>query len=147
MTSRNKLRTRTTREGFRSTCNAFSNSKKLCSFGVGERMPSIKKPINDSIGSDLRSSITKRSAGFGIGSRFQSPSPLDQRQKSPEPGSYDLPSEFRIQTADAPKRNCFSFGIGHKAYEKVYIPGMAKLNSDSPDPGKYTSNYMNISHN
>jgi hypothetical protein len=77
MTTRNNLGNRTARDGFRNTYNGTCDtSKKLSTFGTSERMPLIKRPINESIGSDLRSSITKRSTGFGIGSRFKSPSPL-----------------------------------------------------------------------
>ena len=115
-------------------------------FGKEERMPAIRKVVNQSIGSDLRSSINERACGFGIGSRFKSPELVRQSQ-SPPPGSYDLPSDFRLNTQESPKRNCFSFGISHKAYSKVYIPGLVQSNNNSPDPGKYTNDYLNISHN
>lgn len=110
-------------------------------------MPPVKRALNQSIGTDMRSSISTRAAGFGFGARFKSPSPARQGLQSPPPGSYDLPSDFRVATAESPKRNCFSFGISHKAYEKVYVPGMVTYNYDAPDPGKYTNEYLNISHN
>ena len=37
------------------------------SFGKEDRMPAIRKAVNQSIGSDLRSSINERACGFGIG--------------------------------------------------------------------------------
>jgi hypothetical protein len=72
MKSRNKLGNRTTRAYI-----ARSNvPHQHHSFGKEQRMPPIKKIMNQSIGYDMRSSLTKRGAGFGIGSRFKSPSPL-----------------------------------------------------------------------
>jgi len=62
----------------RNTIANFGHTNQLYSFGKEERLPSVKRPINQSIGSDVRSSMTKRSAGFGIGMRFKSPSPTRQ---------------------------------------------------------------------
>ena len=143
MKSRNKVGHRT----MRTVYGGSDVSNRIYSFGKEERMPAIHKIVNQSIGSDMRSSISKRGCGFGIGSRFKSPSPLRQSYESPPPGTYEVQSEFRVSTAESPKRNCFTFGIGHDAYKKVYIPGQFLPNTTSPDPGKYTNDYLKISHN
>lgn len=56
---------------------------------------------------------------------------MEVRQKSPDPGHYDLKSDFDIGkpgTANSTKRGIYSFGIGRDSYKKVYLPedpGMA----------------------
>lgn len=53
-------------------------------------------------------------ASFGIGEK----SPLKKIHcESPEPGSYQLKSEF---DKNVEKELGFSFGIGHQHYQKVY---------------------------
>lgn len=48
----------------------FSKTNQVFSFGKERRFPSVKRNVNDSIGYDLPSTRTKRSAGFSIGNRF-----------------------------------------------------------------------------
>lgn len=50
---------------------------------------------------------------------------MELRKKSPDPGVYDLKSEFDIGkpgTAGGSKRGIYTFGIGRQMYEKVYLP-------------------------
>ena len=72
---------------------------------------------------DLPGTKCKRSAGFGIGQRFSTP--MELRKKSPDPGVYELKSDFDIGkpgTAGWTKRGIYTFGVGRQMYQKVYLP-------------------------
>jgi hypothetical protein len=103
---------------------------------------------------DLPCTFNKRSSGFGIGQRFNLP--IDHRKKSPDPGVYQLKSDFDIgkpSTANTAKggtkRGIYTFGIGRHNYQKVYFPDDPKMAADFskiPGPGTYTTKLMTLGH-
>lgn len=129
-----------------------STAKVTYSFGKGQRFPSVKRPATQQIGYELPNAFSKKTCGFGIGNRFQTPAQRASSSKfifcifsqfsfcfiftgstSPEPGTYTLRSEFEIGKAGGPnisKAGLYSFGIGRQHYEKVYLP-FRKQNTDT----------------
>lgn len=62
---------------------------------------------------------------------------------------YNLKSEFDIgapgSVSHTTKSNIYGFGLGHKVYEKVYLPQRLVSNDpDVPGPGKYDLRIYNI---
>ena len=68
---------------------------------------------------------------------------------SPPPGMYNIKSEFDVgkpgSVSHVTKSNVYGFGIGHRAYDKVYLPHKKRENDpDCPGPGKYNLDMYNI---
>ena len=103
----------------------------------------------------MSSTLKKRTCGFGIGTRFQRSGEEKWRSsklkinrithqiiESPDPGKYELRSDFDIgrpgTTNAVTKRGVYSIGIGRKYYEKVYSPDKTQVNDPNiPGPGTY----------
>ena len=45
---------------------------------------------------------------------------LFKEEKSPDPGTYQLPSDFDKPSEAAKKGKMYSFGAGREAYDRVY---------------------------
>ena len=58
---------------------------------------------------------------------------------SPEPGSYNLPSDFEKQRLQSYTKNgkMFSFGASRKAYDRVYYKERIPADLQIPGPGTY----------
>ena len=75
--------------------------------------------------------------------------PIIYLDKSPEPGAYELKSDFAKPGSSQSKRDkqhMYSFGVPHEKYKKVYIPG-AKMYQDShllPGPGHYKNTHQTM---
>lgn len=72
----------------------------------------MKKTNCQTVGYDLPSTQSKRSTGFGFGSKEFAKG----RNDSPPPGAYNQSSDFEKRN----KGSMFSFGIAREAYSKVY---------------------------
>ena len=62
---------------------------------------------------------------------------------------YNIKSEFDVgkpgSVSHVTKSNVYGFGIGHRAYDKVYLPHKKRENDpDCPGPGKYNLDMYNI---
>ena len=61
--------------------------------------------------------------------------------ESPPPDTYRLPSDFDVGRVSPKnhrtKKGLYSFGIGRKYYEKVYIKGKQPRDPQIPGPGTY----------
>jgi len=95
-----------------------ANSK--FSFGHDNRFPKVKKTI-DKISYDIPTTKTKRSAGFGIGDRFKSikNDAINNRQKSPSPDSYLIPTLFNADNTTSTfsnhmRQKTYCFGTGRE---------------------------------
>ena len=110
----------------------------------------------------MPTTMTRRTCGFGHGPRFATPSNNDRRKysknllstyinylfidKSPEPGAYELKSDFAKPGSVQSRRekgHMYSFGEPHDKYRKVYVPG-SKITHDShtmPGPGHYKNDH------
>jgi len=79
---------------------------------------------------------------------------MEQRKCSPDPGVYDLKSDFDIgkpSTANTAKggskRGIYTFGVGRHLYNKVYLPEDPRAAADFttlPGPGTYSTKLMTI---
>ena len=58
-----------------------STAKVTYSFGKGQRFPSVKRPATQQIGYELPNAFSKKTCGFGIGNRFQTPAQRSQSSK------------------------------------------------------------------
>lgn len=133
----------------------FSQANRQYTFGHGDRFRSTIKVTTDRIGYDLPSTLGRRTCSFGIGPRFQTPDTIRmirQAESSPPPGSYQLISDFDVgnkKLTNTTKAGLYSFGIGHKHYRKVYIPGQ-KISVAHPDavpgPGHYNPAINTVGH-
>lgn len=99
--------------------------------------------------------MTKRTCGFGKGNRFQTPEiirDLKARNDSPPPGTYVLPTDFDIgnpKRSRITKSGVYSFGTGHKAYQRVYLPNQKQRTLDThelPGPGQYDTKIYTVGY-
>ena len=119
----------------------------------------MKKHVTEAIGYDLPSKNSKRACGFGIGNRFRTPNhdrngsskfsiiPQNCYLVSPEPGTYNLKSEFEVGRPGTcntvTKAGIYSFGIGREKFEKVYMSSRKSV-ALTPGPGTYTSSLYSV---
>lgn len=90
---------------------------------------------------DLSSTLKKRSAGFGIGDRFNRRS-----SNSPCPGAYELGTCFNEGNPvyKANPATMWAKRASRDAYQSTLSPGkMISLRGDNPGPGTYS--YQNMS--
>ena len=119
--------------------------------------------------------MTKRTCGFGKGNRFQTPEIIrDLKARngkqsinlknfllitssfyhvdSPPPGTYVLPTDFDIgnpKRSRITKSGVYSFGTGHKAYQRVYLPNQKQRTLDThelPGPGQYDTKIYTVGY-
>ena len=69
--------------------------------------------------------------------------------KSPEPGAYELKSDFAKPGTSASRRekgHMYSFGEPHEKYRKVYVPGVKNFHDSHaiPGPGHYQPTYQTM---
>jgi len=74
---------------------------------------------------------------------------LTQIIGSPDPGNYNIKSEFEIGRPGTcntdTKAGIYSFGIGRDKYEKVYMPSKkGNMDPEQPGPGTYTSSIYTV---
>ena len=57
--------------------------------------------------------------------------------KSPDPGTYKLPSDFEKPNTTQNRGKMFSFGSGREAYDRVYYKERIPHDRTIPGPGTY----------
>ena len=58
-------------------------------------------------------------------------------EKSPDPGTYRLPSDFDKPAETVRKGKMYSFGAGREAYDRVYYKERVPHDRQIPGPGTY----------
>lgn len=72
---------------------------------------------------------------------------------SPPPGTYQLMTDFDVgnpKKSRMTKSGCYSFGISHKAYQRVYMPNQKHRALDTheiPGPGHYKTKMFTVGFN
>ena len=88
-----------------------------------KRIPNPPRSFTSLCSYNLPSTKATRGAGFGIGDRFKSESKI--RSPSPNPTTYNLPSQFVPDNTTSTfavhniKDRSFCFGTGREAFKKV----------------------------
>lgn len=123
-------------ENFRPTNK--STAKQLYSFGKGNRFNYARPDqlMHEIVGYNLPSTLRKSASSFGKG--VKKTLQILQPVASPDPGTYEIPSDF-TKTGNFTNRGLrFTFGVGREAYAKVYVKGKGNLDQTLPGPGTYT---------
>ena len=89
---------------------------------------------NHSIGYSLKSTLFDRNISFGVGPRTPNMA-VKNFDKFPEPGSYNLPSDFKKAGSKYNAGKQFSFGAGREAYDRVYFKERIPHDRAIPGPG------------